>query len=99
MAGQDQELILLKTDFSKDAYQREETTERTVFAKRIPLYSGEFHNAAASGYELQYILQVHTFEYENEKAARYNGQEFDIYRTFQRSDDYTELYLSTKRRR
>lgn len=98
VAGMSDTLILLTVTRAADAYQTPTTTQRTVFAERLPLYAGEFHSAKASGYDLQHIMKVHAFEYSEEKAAIYNGQEYEIYRMYRKNDDWIELYLSTKER-
>jgi hypothetical protein len=96
MPGMKEQVTLLTTTRTADAYQRRTVTERMVFAEKLPNYGAEFKTASAGGYELQHIMRVHAYEYGGEKAARYNGQEYEIYRTFQKNDDWVELYLSTK---
>lgn len=97
MAGMKDEVVLVQeTPIPNDPYGRTTTTERTVFADRLPLHGGEFHAAGARGYELQYILRVRAGEYDQERIALVDGCEYHIYRHYPRDDDWTELYLSQK---
>lgn len=96
MPGMNKQITLVSADRTADAYQTKTTTGRTVYAEKLPNYGGEFTTANAGGYELQHIMKVHAYEYSEEKAAIYKGQEYEIYRTFQKNDDWIELYLSTK---
>lgn len=96
MPGMKERLTLVRASRTADAYQTPTTASRTVYAEKLPNYAGEFETASAGGYELQHIMKIHAFEYAGEKAALYKGQEYEVYRSFQKSDDWIELYLSTK---
>jgi SPP1 family predicted phage head-tail adaptor len=96
MAGMKETLELLSTTLSSDAYQTPSIITRTVFADKSPLFGVEFHNAQASGFDVQYVMKVHAFEYDGEKRAIFDGREYEIYRTYEKNDDWTELYLSTR---
>ena len=98
MPGMSEELTLVSVTYTQDAYQNEIKTRRTVFAEKLPSYSNEFYAAGARGIELQHVMKVHAFEYEGEKLAEYAGQEYDIYRVYNKNEDWCELYLSSKKR-
>lgn len=97
MAGMKNELTLIRlVPIPNDPYQRTTKVERTVFADRLPLHGGEFHAAGARGFELQHIMRVRASEYERESTVRLDGEEYTVYRTYPRSEDWVELYLSQK---
>ncbi len=99
MPGMKEQITLIAATRSTDAYQTKSTGETVVYAEKIPNYGAEFKTAQAGGYELQHIMKVHAYEYSGQKTVRYSGQEYEVYRNFQRNDDWVELYLSTKSRK
>lgn len=96
MAGMMCELTLISQTIAKDAHQTVTLHETPVYAEKKPLYSGEFHNAKARGKDLQHIMLIHAYEYSGQSRARFDGQEYEIYRHYQPNSDWVELYLSTK---
>lgn len=96
MPGMKAQIELITEALSDDAYQTPTQTSKAIFAEELPKTSNEFHSARASGKELQHVFKVHAFEFSGQTVARYQGREFEIYRTFQKDDDWIELYLSSK---
>lgn len=98
MPGMCHEITLIKTALSDDAYQTATESKRVVYAEKKPNHASEFHAALAHGFELQHTFQIHAFEYEGEKTVLYDGQMYDVYRTYTPNADWCELYLTSKRR-
>lgn len=96
MPGMKAQVELIGVTLSDDSSQTETKTGTMVFAEELPKYSSEFHSARSSGKDLQHVMKVHAFEYSGQTLAKYQGKEFDIYRTYQKDDDWIELYLSSK---
>lgn len=98
MAGMIHEVTLISEKLSDDAYQTPIETQRIVYAEKVPNHASEFHAALANGFDLQHTLLVHAFEYDGEKVVLFDGQKYDVYRTYQPDTDWCWLYLTTKRR-
>lgn len=98
MPGMVYEIALISTTFSDDAYQTPREETRVVYAEKMPNNATEFHAALASGYELQHTFKIHEYEYAGEKAVLFDGQTYDVYRSYQINDDWRELYLTTRKR-
>ena len=94
----DYEIDLISTTYSDDVYQTPKETVRSVYAEKLPNNASEFHAALASGFELQFVFRIHDYEYNGEMTVRYDGQVYDVYRTYQINGDWRELYLTTKKR-
>lgn len=97
MAGMKDRLTLVSEAIDpEDPHQRVTRTERNVYADMRPLHAGEFHAAAARGFELQHIMLVRASEYQEERIGIYRSKEYSIYRSYRRNEDWIELYLNTR---
>lgn len=67
-----------------------------VYALEESVGQNEFFRAGQSGLKPDRRLTVWSFEYGGEQMVEIGGEQFKIYRTFDRQDERTELYL-TKR--
>ncbi len=67
-----------------------------VYACEESVGQNEFFRAGQSGLVPDRRLTVWSFEYGGERTVEIDGEQFAIYRTFDRQDERTELYL-TKR--
>ncbi len=71
--------------------------ERDVFASIKSMGMKEHNAASERGLKPFGVFEVHDFEYLGEKAARLNGEVYDIYRTYLRQNDgICELYASRR---
>ena len=89
-----QKIKLIKQSFTQDDYGQQVPTEtsREVFAKVESVGMNEFFAANQLGFKPDLRL---TFvqEYKGEEIAEVGGVRYEIYRVFQKFEDYAELYL------
>lgn len=69
------------------------TTSRTVLARRIPISQGEYFNAGQIGISADHEFVISQFDYDGEMMLSYNGQNYRIYRKYERNDNEIELYV------
>ena len=73
--------------------------QRKVLADKASITGQEFFNASsdrAIGIKPKLCMRVRSFDYRGEKLCEYAGVIYSVYRTFDRQDGITELYLSPK---
>lgn len=76
----------------------ERTTEkRKVFANVKSVTSNEWFEGGRNGLNPQYRFAIFQFDYLGEKIVEYNGVQYTVYRTFNRSVDEVELYVELKK--
>ena len=95
----DDELILLKTQITKDSYgvERETFLSRTVMCNKQSVTRSEFFGGGRSGLNPEMVFSVFAGDYEGETLCRFHGQTYTIYRTYLAdADDYIELYVERK---
>ncbi len=68
------------------------TTSRNVMADKQSLTRNEFHQAAITGIKAEAVFAVWTIEYQGEALLDYANKRYEIYRTYDRDDERTELY-------
>lgn len=89
-----QPIKLIRKSYTTDDYGQQIPTEtsREVFAKVESVGMNEFFTANQLGFRPDLRL---TFvqEYNGEELAEVNGVRYEIYRTYQKLEDYVELYL------
>lgn len=92
--------VLIMQSISKGKYGTEETTEseRETFCGVISISMSEFFTAGKDGIKPEICLAVRSEEYEGERKARFDNDEYDIYRIYGRTDGYTELYCKRRLR-
>lgn len=66
--------------------------ERQVFCSRKSVSRAEFLAAGQLDLKPQIIIIVDSDEFDGEKSLKYENKKYSIYRTFMRSDGFTELY-------
>ncbi len=72
---------------------------RKVLADKASITQQEFFNAEGDrgiGIKPKLCMRIRSFEYKGEKLCEYAGVIYSVYRTFDRQDGITELYLSPK---
>jgi SPP1 family predicted phage head-tail adaptor len=88
----DHEIQLLKVVKTTDAdgFPKEETTETTVLANKLPVRSAEFYQASQAGYSIQQTFEINSIEYEGQEDLRFENNVYKIRRTYEK-DDFIEL--------
>lgn len=71
-------------------------TSFMVFCSKFSITRAEFSSAGQLGFKPDIMLIVDSDSYENEKLLRYENKKYSIYKTFQRADNFTELYCEVK---
>ena len=90
------QLIGLAEGVDDDGFPIEEIKPKDpIFANKLSVRSNEFWQARNTGVQLSYAFEIHSFEYEGEEKALYDGEEYTIERTYSKGD-LTEIYLSRK---
>ena len=95
----DDELILLKTQITKDScgVEKETFLSRTVMCRNKSVTRSEFFGGGRSGLNPEMVFYVFAGDYEGETLCRFHGQTYTIYRTFlTEGSDYIELYVERK---
>lgn len=74
------------------------TTYREVFANKKSVRQSEFYQAANVGLKPELLIEVRSFEFNNDEKVRYpigeNGKVYSIIRTYDKGE-ITELTLSS----
>lgn len=86
-------LTLIRIDYSTDEIgnNRGSITETDVFCEVTSAGRAEFFAAAQAGLRPEHKFKIWAHEYEGQTKVRYDGREFEIYRTF-KLHDTIELY-------
>jgi len=89
---------LISESFTSDEIGNEvaTATEKMCYCAQAPAYSSEFFSAGQMGIKLQAVLIMDSENYAGELKVKYNDVIYFIYRTFTRSDNSIELYLTLK---
>ena len=67
-------------------------TSKQVFATAKPITQNEFFSARTTGINPAVKMLVFFGDYAGEELLEWNGQKYNIYRTYLREDDIIELY-------
>lgn len=70
--------------------------ERQIFCSKTSINRAEFLAAGQLNHKPQMTIIVDADEYDGEKLLRYGGNKFVIYRSFMRTDGFTELYCEVR---
>jgi len=70
--------------------------ERQIFCSKLSITQSEFYSAGQLNRKPQIMLVVDSDEYDEEEKIKYGKKKYSIYRTFMRSDGFTELYCEVK---
>lgn len=72
----------------------------SVFATKKSVSQKEFFDAAQVGFKSECVLEVWQSEYEGQELVEIHfhgtAKRFSVYRTYEREDGKTELYLTSK---
>ena len=69
-------------------------TKRQVFADKKSVRQNEFYQAAATGLRPEIMFVVRTIDYEQEPKLESNSKPYNIIRTYDKDDEFTELVCS-----
>lgn len=97
MTTYDHELTLIKVTYVKDEIgnQKPDETKTTVLCKKQSAGRSEFYNAAAAGYRPEFVFVIHGFEYSGETMVEFEGQRYNVVRTYQ--TEFEEIELTVER--
>lgn len=89
---------LLSISGTKDNLGQIDKSEKSymVFCSKLSITRAEFNSAGQLGHKPDMMLIVDSDSYEKEKYLDYDKIKYSIYKTFQRSDGFTELYCEVK---
>lgn len=86
-----------------EIYQKDSTgqniptpTETECVGTESSVYQNEFFAADQAGIRSQGVIKMNVADYNGEKLLSINGQEFSIYRTYERDADWIELYYGRR---
>lgn len=90
---------LVSESFAQNQYgvYEKQTTKRKVFVKVSSVSSNEWFEGGRNGLNPQYRFTMFQFDYLGEKIIEFNGVNYTIYRTFNKSVDEVELYVELKK--
>lgn len=79
-------------------YKQEVTTETRsqIFAKKKSVSRTEFYNGGKAGLQPEFRLKTAVIDYNGELEVELDGVRYGIYRTYNASADYIELYCEKK---
>lgn len=71
-------------------------TPYMVFCSKLSITRAEFNSAGNQGFKPDIMLIIDADSYDNEKYVDYYEKRYNIYKTFQRSDGFLEIYCEVK---
>ncbi|KMT51310.1 hypothetical protein TU51_04950 [Bacillus cytotoxicus] len=87
--------FLISIETEKDELGQEIGTNekpRQIFCSELSISQSEFYSAGQLNRKPQIMLIVDSDEYDKESKVKYEEMKYTIYRSFMRSDGFTELY-------
>lgn len=90
------ELIQEITTQTSEGFPRHEASSKQVYADVKSISSAEFFRAGQDNIKPQYKMTIYSSEYEGEKIVKYENQTYSVYRTYQATNDFIELYVEQK---
>jgi SPP1 family predicted phage head-tail adaptor len=89
--------LISKATITKNEIGEAIYTEKSnqIFAKKKSVKQSEYFQAAAAGFKPEIVIEIYSFEYNNEEICEMEGKRFKIYRSYPISGtDRLELYLT-----
>lgn len=86
----------LKEEDDYGVLQNVVPSKRLVYANVRSVAQREFFEGGRNGLNPEFVITMFAFDYAGEHTLEYMGRVFDIYRTYQGSDDKVELYVQRK---
>lgn len=56
----------------------------------------EFFRAAQAGFQSEGVIEMNTADYKGQKTIKISGDNFTIYRTYEKDSDWIELYYGER---
>jgi SPP1 family predicted phage head-tail adaptor len=69
---------------------------RTIFCSKMSITRAEFNAAGNLGHKPTIMFIVDGDEYSKEKYLEFENVKYSVYKTFQRADNFIELYCEVK---
>ena len=87
------ELTLISEAFEFDEIGNQISTEKKkeIFCNVKSVSKNEFYNAAATGLKPSLVFVIHSYEYENEEKAEFEGTIYNVIRTYIVNSEQLEL--------
>jgi SPP1 family predicted phage head-tail adaptor len=94
----DDACFLIKVTSTPDELEQqiENEIERQVFCSKLNVSRAEFLAAGQLKFKPQMTIVIDSDEYDQEKSLKYEDKKYSIYRTFMRTDGYTELFCEVR---
>lgn len=90
------DLITISQTQDEYGVWNETYTSRQVFCQVDSIRQSEFFEAGRNGLNPELRFTVFGADYQGEELIEYHGGIYSIYRTYQKRDDYLELYVERK---
>ena len=89
--------LLGKTITKNQLKQEMEVDTRTeIFAQKESISQSEFYKGGEAGLKPDFRLITAIIDYNGEREVELDGKKYGIYRTYERNQDYIELYCERK---
>ena len=89
--------LLGKTITMNRLKQEVEVDTRTeIFAQKESISQSEFYKGGEAGLKPDFRLITSIIDYNGEREVELDGKKYGIYRTYERDQDYIELYCERK---
>lgn len=89
--------LLGKTITMNQHKQEVEVDTRTeIFAQKESISQSEFYKGGEAGLKPDFRLITAIIDYNGEREVELDGKKYGIYRTYERDQDYIELYCERK---
>lgn len=89
--------LLGKTIAMNQLKQEVEVDTRTeIFAQKESISQSEFYKGGEAGLKPDFRLITAIIDYNGEREVELDGKKYGIYRTYERDQDYIELYCERK---
>ena len=89
-------LVSERIDFDELGNEKIITAEKQIFCNKKSVNQSEFFKASEAGLKPQLMILVFAVDYNGENKIKVDDKVYYIYRTYQKTKDKLELYLSTK---
>jgi hypothetical protein len=66
-------------------------SEKLVYCNKKSIRQTEFYQAQASGLRPELMLEVRSIDYSGEEQIRFGAKTYNIIRTFDKNNEFTEL--------
>jgi SPP1 family predicted phage head-tail adaptor len=90
---------LVTQEYQKDQYgvHRETVTERKIYVQVDSVSGSEWFEGGRNGLNPEFRFTTWRFDYKGEEVIKYNGQYYQIYRTYLGRDETIELYAEKRK--